>query len=103
VSELTRVVCVPEAALQMQTATAEIDAGGESPGGRDRMVRNGHVSWRDSRRSRRNEWSSEELRRLRELAATGTPLNAIAAALRRTASSVRNKAGMQGISLRLRR
>ncbi|MFC4307902.1 hypothetical protein ACFPN2_02305 [Steroidobacter flavus] len=56
-----------------------------------------------SRRSRRNEWSSDDLHRLRELAATGTPLNAIAAALRRTTSAVRNKAGMQGISLRLPR
>jgi hypothetical protein len=53
-----------------------------------------------SRRSRRNEWSNEDLHRLRDLAATGTPLNAIAAALRRTASAVRNKAGMHGISLR---
>lgn len=56
-----------------------------------------------SRRSRRNDWSREDLRRLRELAATGTPLNAIAAALRRTSSAVRNKAGMQGISLRASR
>jgi hypothetical protein len=36
------------------------------------------------------------------LAASGTPLNAIAAALRRTPSAIKNKAGMQGISLRLR-
>jgi hypothetical protein len=56
-----------------------------------------------TRRSRRNDWSIEDLRRLRELAAMGTPLNAIAATLRRTASSVRNKAGMQGISIRLPR
>jgi len=55
-----------------------------------------------SRRSRRNDWSSEDLRRLRELAATGTPLDDIAAALRRTTSAVKNKAGMQGISLRPR-
>jgi hypothetical protein len=53
-----------------------------------------------SRRSGRNDWSAEDLRQLRELAATGTPLNAIAAALRRTSSAVRNKAGMHGISLR---
>jgi hypothetical protein len=58
---------------------------------------------RFARRNGRNEWSSEDLRRLRELAATGTPLNAIAAALRRTSSAVRNKAGMHGISLRLPR
>jgi hypothetical protein len=56
-----------------------------------------------SRRSGRNEWSTEDLRRLRDLAATGTPLNAIAATLRRTTSAVRNKAGMHGISLRLPR
>jgi len=56
-----------------------------------------------SRRSRRNDWSNEDLRRLRELAATGIPLSAIAAALRRTSSAVRNKAGMHGISLRLPR
>ncbi len=56
-----------------------------------------------ARRRQRNDWSSEDLRRLRELAATGTPLNAIAAALGRTASAVRNKAGMHGISLRLPR
>ena len=54
-------------------------------------------------RSRRNEWSSEDLRTLRELASNGVPLTAIASVLRRTTSAVRNKAGMQGISLRLRR
>jgi hypothetical protein len=53
-----------------------------------------------TRRGGRNEWSTEDLHRLRELAATGTPLDAIAATLRRTASAVRNKAGMHGISLR---
>jgi hypothetical protein len=56
-----------------------------------------------SRRARRNDWSSEDLRRLRELAATGTPLNAIAAALGRTSSAIRNKAGMHGIPLRVPR
>jgi len=56
-----------------------------------------------SRPSRRNDWSTEELRRLRELVATGIPLNAIAAALGRTSSAIRNKAGMHGISLRLPR
>jgi hypothetical protein len=54
-------------------------------------------------RSQRNEWSSEDLRLLRELASTGVPLTTIAVALHRTASAVRNKAGMQGISLRPRR
>jgi hypothetical protein len=55
------------------------------------------------RASRSNEWSSSDLTRLRELAAIGQPLEAIAATLRRTASAVRNKAGMHGISLRPRR
>jgi hypothetical protein len=96
-------VCVQETALQMQTATAAIETRGQSPRGSDRLARSGHVSLRYSRRRRRNEWSPEELRLLRELAVMGTPLNVIAAALRRTASSVRNKAGMQGISLRPRR
>lgn len=54
-------------------------------------------------RARRNEWSSADLRRLRELAALGTPLDTIATALRRTTSAIRNKAGMHGISLRLPR
>lgn len=56
-----------------------------------------------SPRSGRNDWSMEDLRRLRELASSGTPVNVIATALRRTPSAVRNKAGMQGISLRLQR
>lgn len=54
-------------------------------------------------RARRNEWSSADLRRLRELAELGTPLDAIATTLRRTTSAIRNKAGMHGISLRLPR
>jgi len=44
-------------------------------------------------------WSVEELRRLRTLAALGTPVHSIAAALRRSPSAVRNKAAMHGISL----
>lgn len=52
---------------------------------------------------RSNEWSTEDVRRLRELAATGLAPETIAAALRRTESAVRNKAGMHGISLRARR
>ena len=55
------------------------------------------------RANRSNEWSSEDLRRLRELAQTGTAPNMIAATLRRTESAIRNKAGMHGISLRARR
>ena len=63
----------------------------------------GRLNARYAARSRRDSWSIEELRLLRELAANGTPVNAIAATLRRTPSAIRNKAGMQGISLRLRR
>ncbi len=58
---------------------------------------------RHAPRNRRNDWSIEDLRRLRELAATGTPLQAIATTLRRSTSAIRNKAGMQGISLRMPR
>lgn len=54
-----------------------------------------------ARRKSRNGWSTDDLRRLRELAATGTPVNAIAMTLRRSPSAIKNKAGMQGISLRL--
>jgi hypothetical protein len=55
------------------------------------------------RANRDNEWSSEEVRRLKELAATGVAPESIASALRRTESAIRNKAGMHGISLRSRR
>lgn len=55
------------------------------------------------RRVNRNEWSSADLRRLRELAETGAAPDTIASTLRRTESAVRNKAGMHGISLRARR
>jgi hypothetical protein len=47
-------------------------------------------------------WSAEELRLLRHLAEDGVPLQIIAARLRRSSSSVRNKATMQGISIRPR-
>lgn len=52
---------------------------------------------------RANQWSSEDLRRLRELAETGTTPDLIAVTLRRTESAIRNKAGMHGISLRVKR
>lgn len=52
---------------------------------------------------RANQWSSEDLRRLRELAETGTAPDRIAVTLRRTESAVRNKAGLHGISLRIKR
>jgi hypothetical protein len=44
-------------------------------------------------------WSKDELQLLRSLAQTGAPVDAIAKALKRTASAVRNKASMHGISL----
>ena len=49
-----------------------------------------------------NPWSRDEIHRLRALAADGTPAAAIARALRRSESAVRNKACFHGISLRPR-
>jgi hypothetical protein len=48
---------------------------------------------------RRNAWTSDALRRLRELAALGVSVSDIASALGRSESAIRNKAGLQGISL----
>lgn len=45
-------------------------------------------------------WSAHDLLELRKLAMQGIALEAIAAQLRRTISSVRNKAAVHGISLR---
>jgi hypothetical protein len=42
----------------------------------------------------------QEVRRLRELAAAGMPLDSIAAALQRTRSAIKNKAGFHAIPLR---
>lgn len=53
-----------------------------------------------SRAKRKNRWSTEELRRLRQLAEQGTSLDCIATALRRSPSAIRNKAAMHGISMR---
>jgi hypothetical protein len=47
-----------------------------------------------------NLWSMQEVRRLRELAAAGMPIDSIAATLRRTRSAIKNKAGLHAISLR---
>jgi hypothetical protein len=47
-----------------------------------------------------NLWSMQEVRRLRELAAAGVPIDSIAATLRRTRSAIKNKAGFHAISLR---
>ncbi|GFE85927.1 hypothetical protein GCM10011488_08810 [Steroidobacter agaridevorans] len=48
---------------------------------------------------RRNPWTADALRRLRELAAIGAPVSDIASALGRSESAIRNKAGLHGISL----
>ena len=47
-----------------------------------------------------NLWSREALRELRKLAELGLPVELIAAKLGRTPSAIRNKAGLQGISLK---
>ena len=47
-------------------------------------------------------WTPGEVRRLRELAMEGLPPSVIARRLGRTESAIRNKAGMQGISLAFR-
>lgn len=46
-----------------------------------------------------NTWSIEDVRRLRELAATGLHLREISLILERSESAVRNKAGLHGIGL----
>jgi hypothetical protein len=48
----------------------------------------------------RTSWSSEEIRRLRELAEDGVGVDVISTILRKTPSAIRNKAGMHGISLK---
>jgi len=47
-----------------------------------------------------NLWSLDKIQTLRRLAQQGLSVKEIAAALHRTESAVRNKAVMQGISLR---
>jgi hypothetical protein len=47
-----------------------------------------------------NAWSIDKIQTLRRLAQQGLSVKEIAAVLRRTESAVRNKAVMQGISLR---
>jgi uncharacterized membrane protein len=44
-------------------------------------------------------WSKDELYKLKAMALVGTPIEAIAKALKRSPSSIRNKAGLHGISL----
>jgi hypothetical protein len=48
---------------------------------------------------RRNAWTADAIRRLRELAAIGAPVSDIASALGRSESAIRNKAGLHGIAL----
>lgn len=45
-------------------------------------------------------WSRVELKQLRELTDAGLGVEIIAARLKRSVSAVRNKAGMQGFSLK---
>jgi hypothetical protein len=47
-------------------------------------------------------WSTEEIQQLRQLAIAGESPEAIAMKLRRSASAIRNKATMHGISLKSR-
>ncbi|HEY6641837.1 hypothetical protein [Povalibacter sp.] len=49
-----------------------------------------------------NVWSTDAVRKLRELAEAGAATEVIAAHLGRTPSAIRNKAGLHGISLRKR-
>lgn len=48
-------------------------------------------------------WSTEDLRLLRSLAASGVSVSMISTTLSRTESSIRNKALMHGISLQVQR
>jgi hypothetical protein len=57
--------------------------------------------WCSRRRPRdARVWSSLELRQLRELSDAGIGVEIIAARLHRSVSAVRNKAGLQGFSLK---
>jgi hypothetical protein len=60
-------------------------------------------AFRSSRHGRpvrhRKPWTADAVRRLRELAAGGAPVSAIASALGRSESAIRNKAGLHGISV----
>jgi hypothetical protein len=58
-----------------------------------------HGSIRFARPGHTNPWSTDDIRRLREFAEQGLPLNLISTTLRRSESAIRNKAGMHGISL----
>lgn len=47
-----------------------------------------------------SSWSTEDIRKLRQLAEEGLSLRELCKALRRTESAIRNKASMHGIPLR---
>lgn len=104
-SESARPMYRQEMTIETHTVASEVS--GADPGLRgdcsqgSLYVARRHIA--RGRVNRGNEWSSEDLRALRELAAAGTPLESIATSLRRTTSAVRNKAGMHGISLKPRR
>ena len=104
-SELSRLMSEHETAGAAQ-AVPELSNSEPQSLRSDRSERSRYATARRvarGRASRSSEWSSTDLRLLRELAANGTPVEAIASALRRTASGIRNKAGMHGISLKARR
>ena len=104
-SESARLMYRQEMTIEPQTVATEM-SGAEQRSFRDDRAETLYVARRHlgrGRMSRGNEWSSEDLRALRELASIGTPLETIATTLRRTTSAVRNKAGMHGISLKARR
>jgi hypothetical protein len=89
-----------ERSVERHSAAAAMEDSNQQLARVDRPGRGVCFTLRSNSHARGNEWSSADLRRLRELAAIGTPLEAIATALRRTTSAVRNKASMHGISLR---
>lgn len=94
-SELSRVAYGDGTTSGTQTPTSE------AANSDLQSFRNGTLRYAaGGRASPRKEWSSQDLRLLRDLTSTGTPVDAIAATLHRTTSAVRNKAGMHGISIR---
>ena len=103
-SDVSRLMRECQGTTEMQSMAELAARSGQSMRG-DQAGRDGYVTIRSSSfsRAKRNGWSSADVRRLRELASSGTPVEIIAATLHRTTSAVRNKAGMHGISLRMPR
>ncbi len=52
-----------------------------------------------SARASSKAWTTSEIRKLRELAGAGVPMQLIAIQLGRTVSAIKNKAGFHGISV----